>query len=547
MRELDAHIVQLLFYLNVNDWKRVNDQLLSAFPRTLRLIAQDMSSLAADDVPNYLEKHRHLFASQPFLAEFAALELAIYRHPSYGEAIPADVARLTINPTLQTLESNWRGLPEFLVDPANTPTRGEAVILLYRRRTNDSVQVCTPTSMDLLALKIIAEDSDSETIAKQTSRTVGEIDAVVRHAVHKGLLLAPQSTIVRGDSFFQPPFVRHEFLRATTFTLQWHLTQTCDLHCRHCYDRSSRTTLSLPQAIAVLDDLYLFARTHHVDTQISFSGGNPLLYPHFFTLYREAADRGFILAILGNPTSDDILKQLIAIKKPAFFQVSLEGLEEHNDYIRGKGHFQRIFSFLETLRHNRIYSMVMLTLTRANCDQVVPLIEALSGRTDLFTFNRLTMVGEGAELASLELSRLRSLLAQYLETAGSHPNISFKDNFFNLLFAEGQIPLTGGCTGFGCGAAFNFVSLLPDGEVHACRKFPSPIGNIHRDNLVEIYHSNAAKRYRSGPTDCSDCEIRPVCRGCPAVAFGFQQDPLIQRDPYCWKKDRPLPPLMLRY
>lgn len=525
----------------------MNDHLASAFPHTLRLIARDMSSLATDDVPCYLEKHPYLFTDQPFLAELAALELAIHRHPDYREAVPTDVTRLTINPTLQTLESSWCGLPEFLADPANTPTPGEGVILLYRRRINDSVQVCTPTSMDLLALKIVAEESDSATIAEQTGRAVGEIDAVVRQAVHKGIVLAPRSTIVRDDSFFQPPFARYEFLRATTFTLQWHLTQACDLHCRHCYDRSSRTTLSLPQAIAVLDDLYLFARTHHVDTQISFSGGNPLLYPHFFELYQEAADRGFILAILGNPTSDDILKKMIAIKKPAFFQVSLEGLEEHNDYIRGEGHFQRIFSFLERLRHNRIYSMVMLTLTRANRDQLVPLIEALNGRADLFTFNRLTMVGEGAELSSLELSELRSLLAQYRETAGSHPNISFKDNFFNLLFAEDQIPLTGGCTGFGCGAAFNFVSLLPDGEVHACRKFPSPIGNIHRQNLGEIYHSEVAKRYRSGPTDCNDCEIRPVCRGCPAVAFGFQQDPLAQRDPYCWKKDGPLPPLMLRY
>ena len=30
----------------------------------------------------------------------------------------------------------------------------------------------------------------------------------------------------------------------------------------------------------------------------------------------------------------------------------------------------------------------------------------------------------------------------------------------------------GGCTGFGCGAAFNFMAVLPDGEVHACRKVP---------------------------------------------------------------------------
>jgi len=44
----------------------------------------------------------------------------------------------------------------------------------------------------------------------------------------------------------------------------------------------------------------------------------------------------------------------------------------------------------------------MLTLTRANLDQVLPLTEILQGRVDLFTFNRLALVGEGASLYSVE-------------------------------------------------------------------------------------------------------------------------------------------------
>lgn len=54
--------------------------------------------------------------------------------------------------------------------------------------------------------------------------------------------------------------------------------------------------------------------------------------------------------------------------------------------------------------------------------------------------------------------------------------MGLKDNLFNLVLAEGGEAPFGGCTGNGCGAAFNFVTLLSDGEVHACRKFPSPLG-----------------------------------------------------------------------
>src|SRR5690606_13617787 len=121
----------------------------------------------------------------------------------------------------------------------------------------------------------------------------------------------------------------HHRLRADVFTLQWHITQACDLHCRHCYDRSSRTAVSADQGRLVLDRFYDFCQANHVRGQVSFTGGNPLLHRHFFDLYRGAAERGFMVAILGNPTDRQTLESLVALTKPEFYQVSLEGLPEH--------------------------------------------------------------------------------------------------------------------------------------------------------------------------------------------------------------------------
>ena len=83
---------------------------------------------------------------------------------------------------------------------------------------------------------------------------------------------------------------------------------------------------------------------------MTFTGGNPLLHPQFNELYRAARELGFGTAILGNPTSRERLEEILAIGKPHFFQVSLEGLREHNDWIRGPGHFDRVMEFLEILR-----------------------------------------------------------------------------------------------------------------------------------------------------------------------------------------------------
>jgi selenobiotic family peptide radical SAM maturase len=284
----------------------------------------------------------------------------------------------------------------------------------------------------------------------------------------------------------------------------------------------------------VLDDFYRFCQEHNVYGQVTFTGGNPMLSPHFHTLYQEAVDRGFLTAILGNPMAGSYLEKMVAIRMPEFYQVSLEGLREHNDYMRGAGHFDRVMAFLQVLREMHIYSMVMLTLTRANMDQVLPLAEILRGKADLFTFNRLAMVGEGAALASVDPARYPEFLERFVDAAADNPILSLKDNLCNLhLHRQGQ-PLHGGCAGVGCGAAFNFVSLLPDGEVHACRKLPSLLGNMYEDSLTKIYHTPRAERYRRGSSACTSCAIRPVCGGCPAVSHGFGLDIFNDLDPYCF-------------
>jgi hypothetical protein len=63
------------------------------------------------------------------------------------------------------------------------------------------------------------------------------------------------------------------FFTSAGFTLQWQLTQSCDLHCRHCYDRSARATVALPDALRVLDGLRAFCRARRVSGHVSLSEG----------------------------------------------------------------------------------------------------------------------------------------------------------------------------------------------------------------------------------------------------------------------------------
>jgi selenobiotic family peptide radical SAM maturase len=512
-----------------------NESLKVVYPIS-SCLAQDLPPvLTPADFPAYLAAHPQTHPKHPYLPELATIELTCYQLNSVANAQPVPVHRHTIDPTVQLLEVEWKGLPEFLADQSVQPQKEKALVLVYQPGPHTAAKVCTPHGHDILALKMVMEDLDSKNVAHETGVTIGRIDEILAAAVHKGLILAPPSSLVRDPVFRQAGVEHSDPTRVTTFALQWHLTQTCDLHCRHCYDRTTMQEMKFSQAIHVLDQLYTFSRAHHVNAQVSFSGGNPMLYPYFYELYQEAVDRGFLVAILGNPMAERYIQRVMDIQRPEFYQVSLEGLQEHNDYIRGKGHFDRTLAFLDQLRNYDIYSMVMLTLTRANCDEVLALADILRGRTDLFTFNRLAMVGEGAALASVEIDRYPKFLEAFLAAAESNACLSLKDNLFNLHLAERNRPLTGGCTGFGCGAAFNFVSVLPDGEVHACRKFPSPIGNIYTQSLNDIYDAEPARKYRAGTSACQDCQLHSVCRGCAAVTHGFGLNVFTDRDPYCFK------------
>jgi len=469
-----------------------------------------------------------------FLPGLARIELA--RHTA-RTAVPASptISSLSLNPSLHITPVAWKNMLA-LFDRVkkrdlDKVAPGNEIIVSWCQPGDGSVLSRVAEAGDLLAIKLVAEDTDPQDAAREAGVPVGVIDAVLREAVWKGLVVSPPSKLCR-EPALAGPSPNEEPAAAEVFTLQWHLTQECDLHCRHCYDRTRRRAFPFEQALTLLDELRAFCRSRFVRGQVSLSGGNPLLYPQFMDIYRAAAERDFMIAILGNASDRATIEQLVDIQMPVYYQVSLEGLEGHNDEIRGAGNYRRTVEFLRTLTEMGVPNMVMLTLTRHNMGQVIPLAEELEGITGGLSFNRLALFGEGASLELPTPAEYCEFLEGYVAALDSHPVLMLKDSLINTIFERDESRLFGGCAGYGCGAAFNFVSILSDGEVHACRKFPSPIGNIFTDSLEDVYASRAAGRYRAGSSACAGCSLNSVCRGCPAVTASPGLNPFTDQDPF---------------
>ncbi len=486
--------------------------------------------------PEFLE-HQGGLGIPPFLSGLAHVELS--RHKAItAENAPLGINSFSLNPTLHITPVRWKNLAPLFVRAKKRDidkvVPGNETIIIWCLPDNGKLMIRATEPGDLLAIKLLAEDIDPLDAACEAGVPVGIIDAVMREAIWKGLVLSPPSMLCR-EQDITGPSPREDLIAAEVFSLQWHLTQECDLHCRHCYDRSSRRAFPFERALTLLDELRAFCRSRFIRGQVSLSGGNPLLYPQFLDLYRAAAERDFMIAILGNASDRATIEKLVDIRMPVYYQVSLEGLEQHNDEIRGAGNYRRTVDFLRTLTEMGVPNMVMLTLTRHNLGQVIPLAEKLEGITGGLTFNRLALFGEGASLELPTPDEYREFLEAYASALDSHPVLTLKDSLLNTIFERDNSGLFGGCAGYGCGAAFNFVSILSDGEVHACRKFPSPIGNILINSLEDVYASKAAARYRSGSDACSGCSLNAVCRGCPAVTASLGLDPFTDKDPYCFR------------
>jgi len=509
--------------------------------RWRNIVSSKKELQAAEDV-DWLAAHLESLTEQgelpDYLAELARFEAELNKLGRNENIILDDDKEWKINPTLYIAPTKWN-----IAEVLNRFAHGSAVVpqgcdehfaLAWFDPRTRRARIKSASQEDLFALKILADEIPFAEVSETAGKHPDSIHNTICRARNQGLVVGREPSIRRGKGFCAAETPKNLDL-VHNFVLQWHITNACDLHCKHCYDRSRRSPMTLEQGMDVLNNMGEFCRLKNCGGHICFSGGNPLMSPHFFDLYGEASDRGHGVSILGNPCTRNDLERICEIQPPSYYQVSLEGLPEHNDAIRGRGFFARVIEFLGLLRDFDVDSVVMLTLTRDNMDQVLPLAERLRGHTDEFAFNRLSPVGEGAALAMPPVEDYVLFLKDYQAAREENPILNLKDNLFNIVLHNQGLDLFDGCTGYGCGAAFNFLSVLPDGEVHACRKFPSPVGNVFDNSLLSIYDGEASQRYRARPEECRDCELSPSCGGCLVVADGSGLDPFKQKDPYCFK------------
>jgi MoaA/NifB/PqqE/SkfB family radical SAM enzyme len=271
---------------------------------------------------------------------------------------------------------------------------------------------------------------------------------------------------------------------AAPLYVAWQITNECNLACLHCIEESGpgkafADELDREQVLAVLDQL--------LDREVpylSFSGGEPMVHPHFFEMVERACTRGAQLKIETNghyldPHNAARLKAL-GVKA---VQVSLDGASTATfGRMRVRGEFDRVLEGVRHLREAEVPIEVNFSPARFNMHEtgaVVDLAYELgaysfySGRT-MYTGNAVKAWRHLEPSEEQYESFFDTLRAKAVEYRGRMRVYYHEAGLLEELRYRLQHPAA-------------LLIVLPNGLVKLINALPFVCGDFRRDSLDAIW------------------------------------------------------------
>ncbi len=304
------------------------------------------------------------------------------------------------------------------------------------------------------------------------------------------------------------------------FVLQWHLSETCNLKCLHCYqEKHQPVQLKYEQLINIYRQYKELLKKLKMKGHINITGGEPLCNPYLFKildLIKKDSDLiSFSILTNGTLITEEIAKK-IKEYNPYYVQVSLEGGKKINDYIRGNGTYKRIAQGIMNLRKQDIFTSISFTATKINYKEFPKVVRyAKKYKVNNVWSDRYISLGDSQD---------KDLMLNYDETREylsimNNERKKLGDKKKNItiisMYRALQFQMTGDFA-YGCTAGDTLLTVMENGDLVPCRRMPIVVGNLLKDNMDDLYKNNSVlKELRKNkvPDECIKCEHSELCRG----------------------------------
>lgn len=304
------------------------------------------------------------------------------------------------------------------------------------------------------------------------------------------------------------------------FVLQWHLSENCNLKCLHCYQENHKPfQLSYEQLEKIYKQYKNLLKKLKMKGHINITGGEPLCNPHLFKILDliKKDEKLISFSILTNGTliTENIAKKIKSYN-PYYVQVSLEGGQKTNDYIRGKGTYMKIAKGIKNLKKYNIFTSISFTATTLNYKEFPKVVSyAKKYKVDNVWSDRYIPLGDSEDKnLSLNVSQTQ----EYLSIMAKE-RLKLKRKQYNKttisMYRALQFQKTNDFA-YGCTAGDTLLTVMENGDLVPCRRMPIVVGNLLKDDMYKLYKTNSIlKELRKNtiPDDCNDCEHAQMCHG----------------------------------
>jgi radical SAM protein with 4Fe4S-binding SPASM domain len=287
------------------------------------------------------------------------------------------------------------------------------------------------------------------------------------------------------------------------------ITKMCPLKCKHCYNRSGQSVnkeVTTNEAKSIIDILY------NIGTQkIMITGGEPTARADFLEIVEYAAERFSAISIGTNGflLSEKIISHLSNLNKNIVVQVSLDGLEENHDNIRGvEGSFKKASVAINNLVRYNIPVVVSTTINSINYADLDLLAEH-AHKLGALQFLIATTVYQGRakdnQLTSgIDIDALfiktKELKLKY-EGRGMYIAVEDDTAYHSSSKTETRY----------CGAGVTQIAVRENGDVSPCVTFYYNYGNLLTESPQKIFSKKNAQIFpnipRPSESICGDCEL----------------------------------------
>lgn len=296
---------------------------------------------------------------------------------------------------------------------------------------------------------------------------------------------------------------------------QIELTYRCPCDCAHCY-RANQPEEELDSSFwkGVIDQVYALG-----GIELTFTGGDPLVYSDFLEVYRYARNKGFLINIFtsGCDIGEKILTHLEK-EPPLSIEITLNSLDRDNyERITGtEGFFDKMMRNVREIKERGLPLVLKCNGLKENKDEILKIkkfTEGLLGKGkfkfDSFIFPGLNGEDEPKshrlgpeEIAEIEDSDSDMIVQRQEE-------LNHQSCWFNL----------GGL--YHCNSWFNHYFINPQGVLQFCHLTKECSSDLKKEAFKDGFDRfpEVLKLKYKTDSKCVNCELKERCYKCPARAF----------------------------